>query len=112
PRATANFLVVLMPHRAGETSGLPRVTKVEGEGALGVSLVWPDGRRDLIGFRRPGWRDTVRLEGIEADATAFAVGIAPGGTRRWLVGQGRRLVMGERELVSGQQERTVTFPSP
>ncbi len=110
PRATANFLVVLMPHRAGETSGLPRVTKVEGEGAVGVSLIWPDGRRDLVGFRRPGHAGSARLEGIEADAAAFAVGMAPGGTRRWLVGQGRRLVMGEREFLTGQQERTVTSP--
>lgn len=110
PRATANFLVVLMPHRAGETSGLPRVTRVEGEGVLGVSLAWLDGRRDLIGFRRSGRRDPVRLEGVEADATAFAVGIAPGGARRWLVGQGRRLAMGDREFPTGSQERTVTSP--
>ncbi len=30
--------------------------------------------------------------------------------RRWLVGQGRRLVMGDRELLALPQERTATSP--
>ncbi len=110
PKATGAFLVVLMPHRAGETAGLPRVNRVAGDGALGVVLIWPDGRRDVVGFRRPNRADLVRLEGVEADAAAFAVGMAPGGARRWLVGQGRRLAMGERELLAAPQERTVTSP--
>ncbi|MGQ0550356.1 MAG: heparinase II/III domain-containing protein, partial [Armatimonadota bacterium] len=109
-RPAAAFLVVLMPHRAGETADLPRVSRVEGEGALGVSLIWPDGRRDLVGFRRPGHAGPARLEGVEADAAAFAIGMMPGGARRWLVGQGRRLVMGEREFLAGPQERTVASP--
>jgi len=101
----------LMPHRAGEAAGLPRVTRVEGEGALGVALFWPDGRRDLVGFRRPGRTGAVRLEGIEADAAAFAVATAPGGVvRRWLIGQGRRLVLGDRDLASVGPERSVTWP--
>ncbi|MDQ7839916.1 MAG: DUF4962 domain-containing protein [bacterium] len=105
------FLTVLMPHRAAETSGLPRITKVEGEGALGVALAWPDGRRDLVGFRRPGRSEAVRIEGIEADAAVFAVGTAPGGVlRRWLVGQGRRLSLGDRDLAPGGPERTATWP--
>ncbi len=80
--AATVFLTVLMPHRAGEAGGLPRVARVEGEGALGVVLSWPDGRRDLVGFRRPGRTGTVRLGAIEADAAAFAVGTAPGGLER------------------------------
>ncbi len=111
PRSSVVFLTVLLPHRAGETTNLPRLTRVEGEGAGGVSLVWPDGRRDVVGFRWPGRTDPVRLEGIEADAAAFAVGMAPGNVvQRWLVGQGRRLAMGGREFLAGQQDRTVTSP--
>ncbi len=79
---TAVFLAVLMPHRAGEESRLPRIIRQEGDGALGVALIWPDGRRDLVGFRRPGRAGTVRLVGFEADAAAFAVGTAPGGLER------------------------------
>lgn len=79
------FLTVLMPHRSGESARLPRMTRVEGEGALGVALVWPDGRRDLVGFRRPGRRGVVRLGSFEADAPAFAVNTAPGGLERAII---------------------------
>lgn len=110
-QSNAAFLAVLMPYRSGETLGLPRLARIEGEGSLGVVLSWPDGRRDVVGFRRMGHTASARLDAVEADAAAFAVGTAPGGVvRRWLIGQGRRLTMGDQHLVPVGPERTAAWP--
>jgi hypothetical protein len=110
-QSAATFLAVLMPHRIGEDHGLPRLAEIAGDGALGVALSWPDGRRDIVGFRRMGRTGSVRLEAVEADAQVFAVGIAPGGiVRRWLIGAGRHMTLGDRPLVPDGPERTATWP--
>lgn len=95
---TAQFLTVLLPHRVGGETNLPRSGLLEGDGALGVRLTWPDGSEDIVAFRTDPASKTVACAGLTSDARVFACGRKADGTgSRRLCLEGTKLeVVAER----------------
>ena len=71
---TAQFLSVFLPFREGNDETLPEIKRLEGQGAVGVRLAWPDGAEDLISFRTDPEARLVGAGGMESDGSVFARG--------------------------------------
>jgi len=71
---SARFLSVFLPFREGTEDKLPEVERLEGEGAVGVRLAWPDGVADVVGFRTNPEAKIVRCGGMTGDGAVFAHG--------------------------------------
>jgi len=76
---SARFLSVFLPFREGGEEKLPQVERLEGEGAVGVRLAWPDGAVDVVGFRTDPEAKTVRCGEMASDGAVFAQGTDSGG---------------------------------
>jgi hypothetical protein len=74
PSRQARFLAVLLPHRQGQESGVPRVQLLRGAGAVGVKLTASDGAQDLVAFRTDRNAKTVACGSVESAGRAFADG--------------------------------------
>lgn len=79
PAPEGRFLAVLLPHRLGSESELPKVELLEGTGAVGVQLTTPDGARDLVAFRTDPQTPTATCGGVEVPGQVLAVGKDPKG---------------------------------
>lgn len=76
----ALFLAVFLPHRMDDGQTLPRVERIDGAGAVGVRLLFPDGREEVVAFRTDENSPRVAVGGLRSDARVFARGRGPGGT--------------------------------
>jgi len=76
PAAAARFLTVFLPHRLGKDADLPEVGRLDGEGAVGVRLVFRDGREDIVAFRTDAAAKRVACGGLRSDGRIFALGRA------------------------------------
>jgi len=72
-------VTVLMPHRIGNESSLPKTELVRGDGAVGVKLTAPDGAEDIVAFRA-GDAKTITCAGLRSDARVFARGVKKDGS--------------------------------
>ncbi|MCL4193184.1 MAG: hypothetical protein KJZ87_15715, partial [Thermoguttaceae bacterium] len=80
PAREAHYLAVLLPHRDGKRSALPRVELLRGKGAVGVKLIASDGAEDIVAFRTDAGAPTVSCGGLESSAQLFASGKNSAGT--------------------------------
>ena len=80
PAHEAHYLAVLLPHREGKRSALPRVELLRGKGAVGVKLIASDGAEDIVAFRTDAGAPTVSCGGLESAARLFASGKNSAGT--------------------------------
>lgn len=93
PSRTVRFLSVFLPHRIGQEATLPRVEFLQGQGAVGVRLLWTDGRREIVAFRTDASLPLVSCGGVRSDGRVFAMGQdAQGRPLRTLVVEGAHLV--------------------
>lgn len=74
PSSQGRFLAVLLPHRQGQESALPKVELLHGTGAEGVRLTACDGSQDLVAFRTDQAAKTIACGGIESAGRVFALG--------------------------------------
>lgn len=74
PAEDQQFLAVMLVHRQGEESSLPKVELVPGSGAVGVRLTARDGAADIIAFRTDPQASAVVCGGIESAGRVFAQG--------------------------------------
>lgn len=74
PACEASYLAVLLPHREGNRSALPRVELLRGKGAVGVKLIASDGAEDVVAFRTDADAPTVSCGGLESAGRVFAEG--------------------------------------
>jgi len=74
PAKGAQFLAVLLVHRQGQESTLPKVELVRGTGAVGVRLTAPDGGEDVVAFRTDQDSPKVTCGGVECTGRVFAQG--------------------------------------
>ena len=74
PERSAQFLAVLLPHRVGQDTKLPKVEVLQGSGAVGVRLTGRDGAQDVVGFRTDLHAKTVTCGGVETNSQVFAQG--------------------------------------
>jgi hypothetical protein len=99
PDPRGRFLAVLLPHRIGEEAKLPRVDLLEGKGAAGVRLSFPDGSEDLVAFRLEPAPGTSACGGLESDGRVFARGLRKDGTvARRLLHEGKVLDEGGKPV--------------
>ena len=99
PSTSAQFLSVLMPHRLGAESKLPKIELVPGKGALGVRLTTPDGFEDLVAFRTGPDAKTAESASLRSDARVFARGrAADGAVLRHLLLEGASLSEGNKVI--------------
>lgn len=74
PAHRTQFLAVMLVHRQGQESVLPKVELLQGTGAVGVRLTDADGAQDTIGFRTDQEAQTVTCGGIEIAGRVLALG--------------------------------------
>jgi hypothetical protein len=92
PSTTSRFLSVLTPHRVGGEPPVAKVELVQGDGAVGVRLRFPDGAEDVVAFRTDADAEIVSCGGLRSDALAFARGrTKDGAVKRRLMYEGIKL---------------------
>jgi hypothetical protein len=74
PASSTKFLAVMLVHRQGQESTLPKVELLPGTGAVGVRLTAPDGAEDTIGFRTDQEAPRVTCGDIEITGRVLAQG--------------------------------------
>ena len=74
PAQSTQFLAVLLVHRQGQESTLPKVELVRGTGAVGVRLTAPDGGEDVVAFRTDQDSPRVTCGGVESTGRVFGQG--------------------------------------
>jgi hypothetical protein len=83
---------VLTPHRVGGEPPVAKVELVQGDGAVGVRLRFPDGAEDVVAFRTDADAEIVSCGGLRSDALAFARGrTKDGAVKRRLMYEGIKL---------------------
>ncbi len=92
PNLAAQFVSVMMPHRAGREPAVTKTALLQGEGAIGVYLLAADGSDDIVVFRTNPNAGTVSCGGMRSDAQAFALGRTnDGSVKRRLMYAGTKL---------------------
>lgn len=75
----ANFLAVLMVYPKGEEQTLPKAKLIKSDGAVTVSITFPDGKRQLVIFRTSSNPKTIKFPHLETTARVFAQGFDKNG---------------------------------
>lgn len=75
-----HFLTVLMPYRVGQEPALPKVELLQGQGAVGVRLIFPDGAEDQVAFRTDALAKEVQCGDLKGTGRVLARGRRKEGT--------------------------------